>query len=167
MNTVLFRARQPQRRYVPDLDRLLAGCERNYQTLTALLAVGDVVGRPGGKRALELIMLEEDRYTTTLRVQELDPNALGSASHWLSGVRRMNVRLYHDARLAEVLQWHDRRVMQGVYPYPNAQMAQRDEKQRVTDFLTDWLASCQRRRVPVHCIRSLAVRPAAARTGAL
>jgi uncharacterized protein len=166
MNTVLFRARQQPRRYVPDLDRLLAGCERNYLTLTALLAVGNVVGRAGGKRALELVTLEEDRYTTTLAVQEVDPAMLGTASHWLTGTRRMIVRLYHDARLAEVLQWHNRRVMQGSYPYPNAQMAQRDEKQRVTDFLTDWLASCQRRRVPIHCARSPAVRVPPSRAGA-
>lgn len=167
MSAVLFRARQQPRRYVPDLDRLLAGCERNYQTLTALLAVGDVVGRAGGKRALELVTLEDDRYTTTLQVQEHDPAALGSASQWLSGTRRMIVRLYHDARLAEVLQWHDRRVMQGAYPYPNAQMAQRDEKQRVTDFLTEWLASCQRRRVPIHCSRAASYRAPARHPGAV
>lgn len=166
MNAVLFRAKQQPRRYVPDLDRLLAGCERNYQTLTALLAVGDVGGRAGGKRALELATLDEDRYTTTLKVQEFDSVALGSASQWGVGARRMIVRLYHDARLAEVLQWHNRRVMQGSYPYPNAQMAQRDEKQRVTDFLTEWLASCQRRRVPVHCVRLTSVRAPVVRTGA-
>lgn len=165
MNAVLFRARQQPRRYVPDLDRLLAGCERNYQTLTALLAVGDVLGRPGGKRALELTGLEEDRYTTTLRVQEHDPS-VNSGSQWLTGTRRMIVRLYHDVRLAEVLQWHNRRVMQGAYPYPNAEMAQRDEKQRVTDFLTEWLASCQRRRLPIHCVRSTIIRAPAVRIGA-
>lgn len=166
MNAVLYRARPQPRRYVPDLDRLLAGCERNYLTLSALLAVGDVIGRAGGRRALELLTIEEDRYTTTLQVQEHDPSAVGSASHWLTGTRRMIVRLYHDARLAEVLQWHNRRVIQGSYPYPNAQMAQRDEKQRVTDFLTEWLASCQRRRVPIHCDRSPSVRLPSLRTGA-
>lgn len=166
MNTLLHRAKYPPRRYVPDLDRLLAGCERNYQTLTALLAVGDVDGRTGGRRALELIVLEVDRYTTTLKVQECDPLAVGTASQWLSGARRLIVRLYHDARLAEVLQWHNRRVMQGSYPYPNAQMAQRDEKQRVTDFLTEWLASCQRRQVPIHCVRTPVASTPRARTGA-
>ncbi len=154
MTRVLHRVQQPPRRYVPDLDRLLAGCERNFQTLTALLAIGNVAGRPGARRALELVTVEEDRYTTTLKILERDPATVGN-SRWLQGSRRMIVRLYHDARLAEVLQWHNRRVMQGAYPYPNAQMAQRDEKQRMTDFLTEWLASCQRRQVAIHCRREL------------
>jgi len=154
MNRVLHRAQQPPRRYVPDLDRLLAGCEQNFQTLTALLAIGEVAGRLGARRVLELVTVEEDRYTTTLKVLERDP-ATAANSRWLLGSRRMIVRLYHDARLAEVLQWHNRRVMQGAYPYPNAQMAQRDEKQRMTDFLTDWLASCQRRQVAIHCRREV------------
>ncbi len=156
MNRVLHRVQQPPRRYVPDLDRLLASCERNFQALTALLAIGDVAGRPGARRVLELVTVEEDRYTTTLKVLECDP-AVVSSSRWLQGSRRMIVRLYHDARLAEVLQWHNRRVMQGAYPYPNAQMAQRDEKQRMTDFLTEWLASCQRRQVAIHCLREPAL----------
>lgn len=168
MNTTLNPHRL-HRRYVPDVTRLLLQCERNYLQLVRLLAVGDVAGRGDRHRALELSVLEDDRYTTTLlmqerEVQETQMPELGGGSHWALSRRRLIVRLYHDARLAEVLEWHKRRILRGSYPYPNAMMVQRDEKQRVNEFLGEWLGYCQRRQLPVHCLRNAGATPAT-RTG--
>ena len=53
---------------------------------------------------------------------------------------RLTVRLYHDARLAEVTEASPFRRVQARYPYPNSQMHQRDEKAQWNRFLGEWLA---------------------------
>lgn len=55
---------------------------------------------------------------------------------------RMKIRLYHDARMAEVLSTQDIRQVKPRYDYPNYQMHQQDEKQQVNQFLNEWLHLC-------------------------
>lgn len=57
---------------------------------------------------------------------------------------RMTIRLYHDARLAEVLASQDIRQVKPRYDYPNRQMHQQDEKQQTNQFLNEWLHLCLR-----------------------
>jgi hypothetical protein len=56
----------------------------------------------------------------------------------------MSIRLYHDARLAEVLTTQDIRQVKPRYDYPNIQMHQQDEKQQTNQFLNEWLHLCLR-----------------------
>lgn len=55
---------------------------------------------------------------------------------------RMIIRLYHDARVAEVLSTQDIRQVKPRYDYPNNQMHQQDEKQQINQFLNEWLHLC-------------------------
>ncbi len=147
MTTHLLRAPAPRHaRYVPDLNHLLEQCEQNYLTLTAWCARASSVCEGELKQtAVALQVLERDRYTTTLQLDEVR-----SPSHFHGRGPQFIVRLYHDVKLAEVLQLHNRRILKGSYPYPNKAMLQRDEKQRVNDFLAEWLVSCQQRHLPLY-----------------
>lgn len=55
---------------------------------------------------------------------------------------RMSIRLYHDARMAEVISSQDIRQVKPRYDYPNKHMHQQDEKQQINQFLNEWLHLC-------------------------
>ena len=55
---------------------------------------------------------------------------------------RMSVRLYHDARMAEVISSQDVHQVKPRYDYPNKHMHQQDEKQQINQFLNEWLHLC-------------------------
>ena len=74
-------------------------------------------------------------YTTTLQVRQ----ELGLP--WLPAPR-LEVRVYHDARMAEVIGAEQARRLMAIYPYPNQAMHQPDEKNQLNLFLGEWLAHC-------------------------
>ncbi|RUO78986.1 DUF1249 domain-containing protein [Pseudidiomarina taiwanensis] len=51
----------------------------------------------------------------------------------------LEVRLYHDAKLAEVTAAQGVRRLAAVYPQPNQAMHQTNEKYQVNQFLHEWL----------------------------
>jgi uncharacterized protein YqiB (DUF1249 family) len=55
---------------------------------------------------------------------------------------KMIIRLYHDARMAEVISNQDIRHVKPRYDYPNTQMHLPDEKQQISQFLKEWLQLC-------------------------
>jgi uncharacterized protein YqiB (DUF1249 family) len=55
---------------------------------------------------------------------------------------RMTIRLYHDARMAEVISSQDVFQVKPRYDYPNKNMHQQDEKQQINQFLNEWLHLC-------------------------
>lgn len=55
---------------------------------------------------------------------------------------RMSIRLYHDARMAEVISSQDVFQVKPRYDYPNKNMHQQDEKQQINQFLNEWLHLC-------------------------
>jgi uncharacterized protein YqiB (DUF1249 family) len=55
---------------------------------------------------------------------------------------RMSIRLYHDARMAEVISSQDIFQVKPRYDYPNKNMHQQDEKQQINQFLNEWLHLC-------------------------
>jgi uncharacterized protein YqiB (DUF1249 family) len=90
-----------------------------------------------GQRALVRLQVEERfTYTTTVQVSHQYDNV----SQWLDAPRLV-VRLYHDVRVAEVICMR-RRPLSGVYPYPNRQMRQPDEKAQLNTYLHEWLSHC-------------------------
>ena len=133
--------RKTRERYRVDLLELQAACEANYLRLMRLLP-----GMRSGCEArriaisqgdlllgvLVLEVLESCPYTTTVRV---------SQEHCLSWlpVPKMEVRVYHDARMAEVVRAENARRFRGIYHYPNAQMHQPDEKNQLKLFLGGWV----------------------------
>lgn len=136
-------ARKP--RYRVDLVSLQAVCETNFARLSQLMpdmAHQDekriMLDTPdGSEQALVMRVLERCRYTTSLQLRH------ERRRDWLSPPS-MEVRLYHDVCMAEVVAAYNRRRFRGVYPYPNEQMLQPDEKYQLNHFLGEWLGYCQR-----------------------
>lgn len=126
------------RRYRLDFRDLMAQCESNYARLLPLIrALGehdslDLALGHGRPRTVCIRVLERSPYTTTLRLQD-------QALHDAIPGPRLTVRLYHDARVAEVTEASPFRRIQARYPYPNSRMHQRDEKAQWNRFLGEWL----------------------------
>lgn len=157
------------RRYRFDIKRLSADCEANYARLCSLLpGLGQIAaerGWPAGsQRALSvgsgavanIDVLEQCPFTTVLQLRfSLLGNGdtvhaqsggceEGAAARVLSDVAaastlHMQVRLYHDVRMAEVITVSGRRSALASYDYPNAAMFQPDEKAQQNRFLAEWL----------------------------
>ena len=112
------------------LMRLLPGMRSGCEARRIAISQGDLL-----LGVLVLEVLESCPYTTTVRV---------SQEHCLSWlpVPKMEVRVYHDARMAEVVRAENARRFRGIYHYPNAQMHQPDEKNQLNLFLGEWLGHC-------------------------
>lgn len=131
-------------RYNIDLGAHLAECDGNYHRLCRLLPEldaprPDAVTIAFGSRtpAVVLRVLDQCRYTTVVALCQC---ALGPG---LTDTR-IKVRLYHDARCAEVIEFQGQRHFASRYDYPNALMRQPDEKVRVNHFLRELLSLCLR-----------------------
>lgn len=139
-------------RYKVDLPAQMAECEANYHRLLKLmpqhLTINDwQFAITGGSRNhyLQIRVIERSRYTTTVQMAQLDIR-LPDQHIWLQ-MPKLTVRLYHDARLAEVLAWEGHKRLRPRYDYPNTAMYQSDEKAQLNRFLGEWLAlSLQRGR---------------------
>lgn len=132
-------------RYTVDLQHLQAVCALNYGRLTRLLAgmAQDSCrvcwDQPGGSPAvLEVHVQERSPYTDTLLL-----SLTTARLPWCPRLD-MEVRLYHDAELAEVLRFQAARRIPARNRYPNAAMHARDEKTQVNEFLAESLAHCLR-----------------------
>ena len=105
-------------RYVVDLPRLMAECEANYARLMRLFPTLDdesersiTVTGPGGSLAGMVIkVIERFKYTTSITVTMNS----GQHSPWLQKPP-LEVRLYHDAQVAEVMAPSGAKPMRGVY----------------------------------------------------
>ena len=106
---------------VPSLEQL--GC--------SLLSLGQ------GENRMAFEVVERHKFTTVIRISQELPIPFGPASQTL-----MTVRVYHDAKVAEVLAYQHHRRFQPKYDYPNVDMLQVREKRRVNEFLGEWLDSC-------------------------
>lgn len=124
------------------INKLMWVFEANYDRLMELIPRLDAVhgvARSGTERRLELHLrvLDRSRYTTTI-----------SLTHYLrvdGGLipdPHMHIRLYHDAKVAEVIACQHHSRFNYDYSYPNPNMHQRHEKRRVNEFLAEWLTYC-------------------------
>ncbi len=127
------------RRHVPDLPELHRTYETNYMALMKLLPANVEAARLyniGLSLQFAVSIIENTRYTTLLEISQYNehlPDYLRSY---------MQVRLYHDARMAEVCVSQQISRLNPSYDYPNADMHQRDEKERCNHFLAEWLRFC-------------------------
>lgn len=111
--------------------RLLRACERNGAIDLSLQGAGGV----------RLCITGSSRYTTDMQLEQRN-------HHPLQGVTRLGIRLYHDARLAEITEMHPRQRTPARNTYPNAAMHQPDEKHQWNRFLGEWLAHLERHGQP-------------------
>lgn len=132
-----------RKRYVPDLSAQMASCESNYHKVMRLIPDLDdcdlrefQISWHHHRARVEIRVEERFTYTTTLRVEQLYED-----SRWIR-MPALMVRLYHDARMAEVICRKQKRQLQGSYTYPNEQMHQPDEKAQLNNYLGEWLSQC-------------------------
>ena len=57
----------------------------------------------------------------------------------------LTVRLYNDAKVAEIVHHDYHQRIKPSYGYPNPKMHQKDEKYQLNAFLYDWLVACVER----------------------
>ena len=133
-----------KKRYRIDLPAHMAECDANYARLMKLFpalreedvsAFGLVLGERPCQVRLEVV--ERGPYTTAIELLQLPEGPFNS-------LPRMLVRLYHDARSAEVVECHRARHFRPRYDYPNKHMHLPDEKAQVNRFLTEFLSWCLR-----------------------
>jgi len=159
-----------KKRYKVNLPDQLMECEVNYRRLlrllrdTPLLEVGHsrhyIVGNnPASESVIELTVVEQTRYTTVVHIvqfcalqntracvksstreKQSDVGALCLKSRQI--VYRGDVRLYHDADMAEVVKCQRYNKFEPRYEYPNINMHQIDEKAQMNRFLGELLAHC-------------------------
>lgn len=133
----------PKASYRVNLPLQMAECEANYWKLMKLVseAAQDQyqfkVSRDQRYWLHKLQVVERSPYTTTL-VLSMESS---QPSLWLK-MPRLTVRIYKDAKLAEVLAWEGHKRLRPCYSYPNPHMYHQDEKLQINQFLGEWLSLC-------------------------
>lgn len=134
-------------RYKVDFKAMLADCEANYARVLRLFpdimsSAERRVGLGKGGDILEFSVLERTAYTTLVSLGHV---MAGRATENQADALRppvLRVRLYHDAKLAEVIACQRVNYVQSKNVYPNEHMLQPDEKFQWNHFLGEWLAHC-------------------------
>jgi len=120
--------------------------ERNFSALidivypSQVLELGRVEFELAGTR-IELVLLERSRYTLLLSIQQ---SFMPDGQQHLLGNLQFKVRLYLDAKLAEVVGYQGQHPREPRYPFPNKRMFYPDEKRQTNLVLYDWLSNCSR-----------------------
>ncbi|MEI8608383.1 dehydrogenase [Enterovibrio norvegicus] len=133
--------------YRVDLNALMRMYETNYAKLLRLMPRQDDVGEfcvyeiQGNEFQVDIV--ESTRYTTLLDIWQR-----GDVPEYLRP--RLVVRMYHDARVADVCTSQSISQIQPRYDYPNPRMLQQDEKHQINAFLSDWLGHCLRNGITKH-----------------
>ena len=86
---------------------------------------------------IEILILEKTPYTTAFSLT-LKHSAM---RRWLPELF-MTIRTYHDARVAEVINFQHHARFDSQYDYPNPNMFHSDEKQQINRFFSEWLDHC-------------------------
>ncbi len=134
-------------RFRVDLPTYHADCDANYLRLCKLMPelADNQSWRyqiPNG--TLEVAVLDRSRYTTEVCLQASASVSSDKDKHWLTPPP-ITVRLYHDARMAEVVAVNGQGPVGGDglnFRYPNPAMHNEDERQQVNRYLSEWLAHC-------------------------
>lgn len=134
--------KKSKRKYVPDLVKQSAICETNYARLQRLLpphvdAREYRISWHQNDYSVQIRRDEEFTYTSTLLLSYWPE----TASPWFNP-QTLVIRMYHDARMAEVVCIKRRKQLNGRYDYPNPEMHQPDEKFQLNQYLSEWLSHC-------------------------
>lgn len=140
-------------RYTVDLAAMHALYEWNYARLQKLLrgagaherigvmsplefAWAPEAASAGPEPVLQLARVERTRYTETWRLAQMT-----QTMPWCPELD-MEVRIYHDARMADVLRFQTARRIPAIVPAAHAGGWRVNEKQLVNQFLGDCLQHC-------------------------
>ena len=83
-------------------------------------------------------IVENCRYTQIVELREM----LFEDNQYIRAVT-LSIRVYHDARLAEVISYQGQSRLRPRYDYPNHKMYLPDEKRQANHFLLEWLMLMQ------------------------
>nr|WP_283102868.1 DUF1249 domain-containing protein [Shewanella abyssi] len=115
----------------------MAVCARNYMHIQRWLTLEPSEGKhwqvDGEFGRLDVRLLENTKYTQLVEISRW------AGGHALVSTPKVSVRIYHDAKLAEVLTSQQIYQLRPVYDYPNMHMHHRDEKYQVNAFLEELL----------------------------
>lgn len=133
------------KKYKPRLAILMNLCDVNYMLLIKLLANKEEVGEVRQFFISDFLSYvvsvdEVTRYTTLITMSQ-NTVEMGEQLAYLFKPK-MVIRLYHDARMAEVITSQNIRQVKPRYDYPNSKMHLPDEKQQINMFLKEWLQLC-------------------------
>jgi uncharacterized protein YqiB (DUF1249 family) len=139
----LVNQNRAKERYKVNLSEQMACCEVNYVRLLKLMpnllqqtqwryqvAIGDT------SLDFSIDITEQAPYTTMLDITQV-----GLKTEALDLTPVLQVRMYHDVKMAEVMSWCGHRSIRARYDYPNKQMYQQDEKAQFNKYLADSLDS--------------------------
>jgi len=139
-----------QKSYHVNFPELMRTYETNYAKLNALLPSSpkknDVKCYEAAAMLYQLHIEEVTKYTTLVTICQSDDFSVFP-------LPTMSVRLYHDARVAEVCKAGQLHRVRAKYDYPNYKMVQKDEKEQLNRFLGDWLTFCLKKgisRAPIN-----------------
>ncbi|MDA9556351.1 DUF1249 family protein [Vibrio sp.] len=135
--------------YHVDLLELMRIYETNYAKLNALVPIssvaGDIYCYQAVDQSYQITVIEITKYTSLVEVFQIGEMPIFP-------LPKLSVRLYHDARVAEVIGGYGKLYVKPIYDYPNDKMRQKDEKAQLNRFLRDWLNFCLKhgiRRTPI------------------
>lgn len=136
--------------YQPDLDELLTQCELNYRLVKRLIPEIDGVDSARKEETegvqrwqfktdsllIDLKVTDSARYTTTLTMFVETPN--------VKMIRYVNliVRLYHDAKMLEVMEGTGPSALKAIYEHPNQGMKNADEKRQLNRYVGECFRAC-------------------------
>jgi len=129
------------RKALIDLSAYMAECEANYRRILRLVDLQknqvcyDLAGNNEQSSLVSFTIVERCKYTTILSLH------IGAGTEWLTEIL-FDIRLYHDAKMAEVFSFQNQGRVFANYNYPNAKMVQKDEKIQQHRFLTECLNYC-------------------------
>lgn len=126
-------------RHKVDLAGLQALCAANYSAINHLLPAlrGGQVQCAVAACDIHVDIRERGPYTTLLDMEQC-----GADLSAATPAPQFQVRVYHDARMAEVVACQGHRQIKPRYDYPNARMYQKDEKYQLNRFFGEWLQRC-------------------------
>ena len=116
-------------------------CETNYNLLMKLMTSNTanqwLIGYTihGQTHLVNFQIIDRSRYTTVIDI------AQENQAYWLPS-QTMHVVLYHDVRMAEVINSQRQCSFQPCYSYPNPSMYYPDEKEQINRFLAERLEHC-------------------------
>ncbi len=125
----------------------LANCQRlyeeNYRNLLAVmpeLVIKKIrnINYELPRYALKICILEQTPYTTLIKFSISQSVKSSFISH-----SEFHVRMYHDARVAEIISYQGQRCQRAYYACPNQHMYHKDEKKQLNLLLSEVIALCQ------------------------
>jgi uncharacterized protein YqiB (DUF1249 family) len=146
-----------KRPYSIDLSAQMAVCDANFIRILQLLPSMEIGvkrdisfnnslnlnAQPRDSLTTTIEVIESFKYTSTIRIANLSSQSATQADSYYQPPEIL-IRMYHDAKTAEVISYQQARYFKAKYPLPNKSMYQADEKEQVNFFLSEWLSFCQK-----------------------